>query len=129
MKITAQGELTIIHIDLLTQAELRALQKSIGMDLSAGIPADAKLIQKGGDLILGHSESGHHHAVQSPCAELFETSNPLVCFLRSEVPEALEHRKPVSDPHRHATKHLAAGTHMVTRQRETTPLGWRMVQD
>lgn len=120
-KIVAQGELTIINLGLLSKAELRELGLT-----SADVPKDARLSQRGGRLIVGHSETGHHHVIESPCAELFETADPLVCFLRLEAPTQLTHLR---EHHTHGPQSLPASTYRVTRQRERGPAGWQRTLD
>lgn len=63
-----QGELNLIRLDDLTDAQLAEL----GLR-EREVPAGAKLVQRGGQIVLAHSETGHHHVIESPCAEMFES--------------------------------------------------------
>lgn len=82
-----------------------------------------------GRLIVAHSETGHHHAVDNPEARLFEKlqRDPMVCFLAVDGDEAelVHHREHDT----HETVCLTKGIWEVHRQEEYTPAGWRQVQD
>lgn len=81
--------------------------------------------------VVAHSETGHHHVVRNPGAQLFETDNPLVCFLRCEGPMLLEHMRDFDMHGFHLFE--AAGDEAqaweVRRQREQGPEGWRRAAD
>ncbi len=86
-----------------------------------------------GRLVVAHSETGHHHAVDDPAVKLFEkvTRDPMVCYLQiageAQFAEVVHHR-----PHdTHETLRLLGNgsTWEVRRQREYTPEGWRRVED
>ena len=99
-----------------------------------GIPAEAREQPRTGPLVVAHSETGHHHVVESPGAKLFATLDPLVCYLKLETPFAdVVHERPF---HTHETLRLMGeerGTSYfeVRRQRESTPReeGWNDVWD
>lgn len=97
----------------------------------AKLPKDA-VEQKRDDrgrLIVAHSETGHHHAIDNPEARLFDraTRDPMVCFLAivGEGAELVHHRAHDT----HETVCLGPGVWEVHRQEEYTPAGWRQVQD
>jgi hypothetical protein len=86
-----------------------------------------------GTLIVGHSETGHHHAIDDPSVRLFEKyeRDPMVCFLSvdgnfADVVHARAHDT-------HETLRLLRGYWEVRRQREWTPEGepedWQLVED
>ena len=114
-KIAAQGELTI--------TKLSRTPNNIG--------TEEKPIN--GRLIVGHSETGHHHVMvldreaDGPSVEMFNsTDNPLVSWLRVNRPTALEHRRPHDT---HEPIMFGPGVYEVRRQREHTPEGWKQIQD
>lgn len=82
-----------------------------------------------GRLVVAHSETGHHHAIESSEARLFEKSerDPMVCFLSvdGEGVELVHHR--AHDTHESVL--LGPGCWQVSRQEEYTPQGWRQVCD
>lgn len=96
------------------------------------LPKDAKERARNGALVVAHSETGHHHVINSPDVRLFETADPFVCYLRLETPFAdVEHMRPFDT---HETIRLLGNKktpsfYEVRRQREHTPEGWRMVAD
>ena len=80
-----------------------------------------------GVLIVGHSETGHHHVVEAADARLLESPDPLVAYLVAEGAYAdVTHLREFDT---HATLSLAQGTWQVIRQREHSPAGWRPVAD
>jgi len=86
-----------------------------------------------GDVIAGHSETGHHHVARGPGKiRMFEDpANPLVCYLRAETAEFMDmvHLRSFDT---HGTIRLDASDDKcweVRRQREHTPEGWRRVAD
>lgn len=87
---------------------------------------------RNGPLIVAHSETGHHHVIESPDARLLTTLDPLVCYLRLEGPFAdVMHQRPFDT---HETLRLlgdeSGSTYFeVRRQREHVPDGWRRVED
>lgn len=81
--------------------------------------------------IVAHSETGHHHAIDSTGVRLYEGSDPLVCYLRLESVEFADvvHHRGYDT---HETVRLLGGVGSVfeiRRQREYTPEGWRRVED
>lgn len=82
-----------------------------------------------GPIVVAHSETGHHHAIEPGEAKLFEKleRDPMVCFLAidGEHADVVHHRT----NHTHETVRLLNGLWEVKRQREHTPEGWRQVQD
>lgn len=73
-KHAAQGELTITKLD--------RVPKNIG-----------ELVKPvGGNLIVGHSETGHHHVVDADCATLTRV-DPFTAFLAVRTATRLTHQR------------------------------------
>ena len=92
------------------------------------IPAKYKEVaSKDSRHVVAHSETGHHHWVDSSMAQLFtDPGDPMVCYLRVEGEADLTHARPYDT---HKTLTLTKGTWQLRRQREYTPQGWRRVED
>ena len=92
------------------------------------VPTNATPAAKsGGDVVVAHSETGHHHSFARECGvTYYTTQDPFICYLSVETPSLLEHHRPHDT---HAPILFAPGCYKVHRQREHTPEGWRMVQD
>ena len=109
-----QGELYIGPIEKLPKTDLHEVERQNGV------------------LIVGHSETGHHHVVGDPGAHLFETQDPLVCYLVAEDAYAdLVHGR---DFDTHPTLRFEGGGvpgtgRKVVRQREMSPSGWVRAAD
>jgi hypothetical protein len=94
------------------------------------IPNDAREQLRDGPLVVAHSETGHHHTIESPAARLFTTANPLVCYLRLEGTFAdVMHLRSYDT---HETLRLLGDEHgptcfEVRRQREHAPDGGWMI--
>jgi len=105
----AQGELMIVRV--------------------GAIPNDARPMKAAGDhYIVGHSESGHHHVIDKPRAEVFEAADDaFTLWVRSLGGGAeLKHLRSYDT---HETLYLPGGYYMVRRQREYVPEGFRVVAD
>jgi len=77
--------------------------------------------------IVTHSETGHHHVVDSADVNLFMAANePFVSFLQVVRTTNLRHLR---DFDTHAPMQLDPGIYRVNRQREFEPGGFRQVQD
>lgn len=50
----------------------------------AKLPKDATPVEYGHELVIAHSETGHHHVIERPDASimLFNTPNPLISYLQ-----------------------------------------------
>ncbi len=73
-KVAAQGELTITKLD--------ATPNNIGVPVRP----------EGGLLIVGHSETGHHHVVDADCATLTRV-DPFTAFLNVRKATRLTHQR------------------------------------
>jgi hypothetical protein len=94
----------------------------------SSIPAGAKETpRENGKLVVGFSETSHHHSIHDKRVAMFTADDPLVCYLRVEGLDAdLVHERMVNP---HEGIRLPPGCYEVRRQREWTPEGWRAVQD
>ena len=113
-KVCAQGDVLFRRIDAIPGG-------------TVAVPAT------GGEIIVAHSETGHHHVMVldrkrgKPAVEMFSaTDNPLIAWLKVNRPTALEHRRPFDT---HEPILFAPGLYEVRRQREHSPEGWRRVAD
>lgn len=112
-KPVAQGELLIIPCD--------------------SIPSTAKKVSpSNGQLIVGHSETGHHHVIdvmERPVAEMYEPAgDEFTAFIKTCGDGAdLKHLRPFDT---HETVHLASDKMFkIKRQRVATPDGWKRAED
>lgn len=97
----------------------------------ASVPAGFEATKPAERVIVAHSETGHHHAIDSTGVRVYEGSDPLRCYLMLEsVAHAdVVHHRPYDT---HETVRLGGGigsVYEVIRQREYTPEGWRRVED
>lgn len=99
----------------------------------AKLPDDVAESKVKGQIVVAHSETGHHHAVPEGQARLFEKldRNPMVCYLQIDGEYAdVVHHRPTDT---HETVRLLGGAlgniWEVRRQREWTPEGLRRVED
>lgn len=124
--MTKQGDATV------NEVHTSAAQGDLLVRRIKAIPGTAKAKAFEGQLVLAHSETGHHHAIDAalvPGIGFFaDAENPLISYVR--VPEGMtadvvHHR----DFDTHGTLRLYSGDHEVRRQREWTPEGWAIVAD
>lgn len=97
------------------------------------LPKDAKRIEpKEGLHIAGHSETGHHHVIKNTSkSEFYSSDNPVVSYLQViETTDAtevlLEHLRGYDT---HETIGISEGIYAVINGIESSPEGWRKVQD
>ena len=109
-KIAAQGDILIIRLS--DQPDLTNTTE---------VPPE------GDNLIVTHSETGHHHVLDRKDAQMFQNNdNELEAFLVLHRESELTHLRP-HDTHEPIL--LAPGQYKVRRQREYTAEGYRRVQD
>ena len=103
LKVAAQGEITIRRV--------------------TSIPRGCTpLTQENGKLIVGHSETGHHHVLDAACADVVVLDRPpegmriLYAILREPTP--LEHLRPHDT---HEPVMLEPGTYEMRIAREYDP--------
>jgi hypothetical protein len=89
------------------------------------VPDGTKEIERRGDIIVTHSETGHHHVVRDSGVTI-HGYDPMISYLRVENYADIVHCRPWDT---HETIRLTRGTWEVRRQREHTPEGWRRVED
>lgn len=79
-----------------------------------------------GRVIVGHSETGAVHVIESRTARIYRKKGAAIAYLCLEKPEKLKH-----DGQRHETVEFDAGWHevVVKRQYEEDALGWSQVAD
>lgn len=83
--------------------------------------------QENGVFIVTHSETGHHHVIDSKSAQLLiDKTNAFVAYLNVLEPCEVKHMRNF-DTHRPIM--FDKGVYRVRRQREHTPQGWRKAQD
>jgi hypothetical protein len=81
----------------------------------------------GGNYVLAHSETGHHHTVPASAARLFREPGQSMCaYLRVDTTCEVTHHRAWDT---HAPITLQPGTYKVYRQREYVPGGWQQVKD
>lgn len=92
------------------------------------IPAQAKpTIPEGGYHIVAHSETGHHHVIDSRSAQmLIEETNKFIAWLDVAEETTLRHLRNFDT---HAPLTLPPGKYEIRRQREHAPEGWRPAAD
>ncbi len=77
--------------------------------------------------IVTHSETGHHHVMESEHVDMFTAANdPFVLYLVVKEPTELLHLR---EEHTHETILFNPGTYRVNKQREHTHEGFRPAQD
>ncbi len=77
--------------------------------------------------VVTHSETGHHHVVESKHVDFFTSANePFVSFLKVKQPTDLRHLR---DFDIHESIQLDPGMYRVNRQREFDEEGVRRVAD
>lgn len=92
------------------------------------IPADAILAKPENDeYILAHSETGHHHVIERPRAEVFEAADDeFISYVRALGDVKITHKR---DFDTHEPILLKPGNYEVRRQREYVPQGFRHAAD
>lgn len=93
------------------------------------VPADAAPVAaENGQLILTHSETGHHHVVmERPGVRQFSGMDVFRGFLEVEGEAAvLVHLR---DHHTHAPQVIEPGAWLIQRQAAYTPQGWERARD
>ena len=117
-------------VELLQQGQAVA-QGEIDLILCASIPAGAKRAEaENGLLILGHSETGHHHALALvEDVEVYD-EDEFTSYVANRTAEIIELRHYKTGPDRHQSLGIPPhSTVKVIRGREYTPEGFRRVAD
>ena len=94
----------------------------------AKLPKGLKVADiENGQHIVAHSETGHHHVIDSRNAQLLiDDTNSFISYLNVREPVDLKHLR---DHDTHQPLHFEPGVYEVRRQREHTPEGFRRVED
>jgi hypothetical protein len=106
----------------------QAAQGDVFFERIDALPEGLKLakIDKGNHVV-AHSETGHHHVIDSRNARLFiDETNAFIAYLKVLEPCELKHLR---DHDTHEALAFKPGVYRVRRQREATPEGWRRAQD
>ncbi len=93
------------------------------------LPDGAKEMKwrKGEEIVVAHSETGHHHVARGERIAMHGVDDPMICYLSVSEPYAeIVHLRNFDT---HETIRLSPGIFEVRRQREHTPEGWRRVED
>ena len=94
-------------------------------ELPAGL---REVAPEDGKLIVAHSETGHHHAVEARLAKLLRgDDSPWTCYLHVTAEYADLVNLRAQNPHE--TMRLPQGYVRIDRKTEYTPAGLRAVQD
>ena len=82
---------------------------------------------EGGNYIVAHSETGHHHVLPTQDVEVYEAANdPFVLYLVVNNETELKHLRSFDT---HEALKVPPGTYRINRQREHTPEGFRRAAD
>jgi len=110
-EIAAQGELTFVR-----------LPDSFKFPKNA-IKVDDDL----GRVIVGHSETGHHHVMDATRTTMYRLpDNILECLLVVDRPDELKHLREFDT---HESVSFSPGIYKAVTAREYTPEGWRRSAD
>ena len=92
------------------------------------IPSDAIMVEPvNGKVIVGHSETGHHHVMTAERTKMYRLPNSILeCLLVVDQADVLEHLR---DHDTHEETEFKAGKYRAITGREYTPEGWRRSQD
>lgn len=92
------------------------------------IPANAVAVEPvNGKVIVGHSETGHHHVMTAERTKMFKLPGSILeCLLVVEKADVLEHLREYDT---HEETEFKAGKYRAITGREHTPEGWRRSQD
>lgn len=112
-KRAAQGDVFITKIDELPEDAIKATETS------------------NEDIVIAHSETGHHHVVEANAVDYFHAANDgkvneFVSYLRVKEDTSLRHLRSF---YTHEAIELLPGLYRINRQREYTPEGFRKAQD
>lgn len=110
----AQGELLVIPVEAIPETAIKEERQD-------------------GKVVVGHSETGHHHVVVRDRVDLYQDpEDPLLAWLEvhdvDELPQIAEliHERSFDT---HEALGLTPGKYKIRRRREYTPEGWRRVED
>ena len=106
----------------------RAAQGDVYFERIDALPGNVELAPiEYGSHIVAHSETSHHHVIDSRNAQLFiDKTNEFIAYLKVISPAELKHLRAYDT---HETLAFSPGIYRVRRQREATPEGWQRAQD
>lgn len=92
------------------------------------VPANAIEVKPvNGRVIVGHSETGHHHVMTAERTKLYQLPDSILeCLMVVDQPDTLEHLR---DFDTHEPTKFEPGTYKVRYLREYTPEGFRRQED
>lgn len=92
------------------------------------IPAGAVLVEPvNGKIIVGHSETGHHHVMTAERTKMYRLPNSILeCLLIVDQADTLEHLREFDT---HEATEFKIGKYRAITGREYTPEGWRRSHD
>lgn len=102
----------------------QAFQGDVMFRKATGIPTGAT--RRDGEIIVAHSETGHHHVAEGANLQFFMTLDPRIAFLRVPDFADIVHKR---DFHTHETIRLDKGDWEVVRQREGNEMNSSIVAD
>lgn len=114
------------------QFENSARQGEIGIircDTPPDIAGAKEIPLEDGKLIVGHSESGHHHYVTAQKAKLYRVNAMLAYLYVADKVARFDHAKALSDESRHGSLETTGGWFEIRTKRELSPWGERAVLD
>ena len=106
------------------QGELRFMR----LPNNYNIPANAeKVVPIDGKVIVGHSETGHHHVMEAERTTMYRLPDSILdCLLVVDRADELKHLR---DFDTHEPLGFAPGVYKVITSREYVPEGWRRSAD
>lgn len=107
-----------------SQGELRFVRLPDGYK----IPKEAIAVEPvNGKVIVGHSETGHHHVMEATRTTMYRLPDSILdCLLVVKNADELRHLREFDT---HEPIAFEAGTYKAVTAREHTPEGWRASQD
>lgn len=110
--------------NIAAQGELRFIRLADSYE----IPSNAEKIEpEHGRVIVGHSETGHHHVMEADRTTLYRLPGSILdCLMVVEKPDVLTHLREFDT---HEPIFFEPGKYKVTTAREYTPEGWRRSAD
>jgi hypothetical protein len=107
-----------------SQGELRFVRLPDNYKIPKGAAAVAPV---NGKVIVGHSETGHHHVMEATRTTMYRLPESILdCLLVVTKPDELRHLREFDT---HEPILFAAGTYKAVTAREYTPEGWRKAED
>ena len=107
-----------------SQGELRFVRLPDNFKIPKGA---VKVEPINGKIIIGHSETGHHHVMEAERTTMYRLPDSILdCLLVVNQPDELKHLREFDT---HEPISFAPGTYKAVTAREYTPEGWRRSED